>query len=172
MLTAVERTRQWRADHPEWAKRLDRGQYAKNRTKRIAQARVNELAEFERNPGAFRARKRKTRTARIARHREHINRLEKVRQRASATYRIQHREQSSRRRAAKRLTMVKPVDFLRILARDGDRCHLCGGLIPAEARHFDHVIPLARGGQHQEENIRVAHVTCNLRKGGRMGIIA
>jgi 5-methylcytosine-specific restriction endonuclease McrA len=34
--------------------------------------------------------------------------------------------------------------------------------------HFDHVIPLARGGEHNAENIRTACRSCNDRKLDRM----
>lgn len=30
--------------------------------------------------------------------------------------------------------------------------------------HFDHVIPVSRGGAHSMDNIKSAHAVCNLRK--------
>lgn len=35
-------------------------------------------------------------------------------------------------------------------------------------RHLDHVIPLSRGGAHSEDNIRVTHARCNLKKGTKL----
>jgi len=34
-----------------------------------------------------------------------------------------------------------------------------------EDLHFDHVVPLSKGGPHTTENIRPSHSTCNLKKG-------
>ncbi len=34
--------------------------------------------------------------------------------------------------------------------------------------HYDHVIPLARGGSHTFENIRISHGACNMRKGVKL----
>jgi len=34
--------------------------------------------------------------------------------------------------------------------------------------HFDHVIPLSKGGPHTYDNIRPAHSWCNMRKGTKL----
>lgn len=75
----------------------------------------------------------------------------------------------ARRRSLIRDTGDGPVRYELILAEHGMTCHLCGE--PIESRddlHFDHVIPLARGGRHVAENIRPSHSWCNLRKGARL----
>jgi 5-methylcytosine-specific restriction endonuclease McrA len=71
------------------------------------------------------------------------------------------------RAARKRATSVGPVSYRRILKRDGFICWIClypisGGTL--REIHFDHIIPLSKGGSHTEDNIQVAHVKCNLRK--------
>jgi len=61
------------------------------------------------------------------------------------------------------------VNFKDILERDGMVCHICGDEIPTmKDLHFDHVIPLAKGGPHSADNIRPAHALCNMRKGARI----
>lgn len=57
-----------------------------------------------------------------------------------------------------------PVDRQAIIARDGGRCHLCGGYPTGLDLTLDHVVPLARGGAHTEANLRVACRSCNSRK--------
>lgn len=59
-----------------------------------------------------------------------------------------------------------------IFERDGWVCYLCTGPVNPDLRHPDplsasleHVIPLSAGGEHSEANCRLAHLTCNLRKG-------
>jgi 5-methylcytosine-specific restriction endonuclease McrA len=37
-----------------------------------------------------------------------------------------------------------------------------------ETHHFDHVIPLSRGGRHSTENIQLAHPFCNWSKNDKL----
>lgn len=61
------------------------------------------------------------------------------------------------------------VSLKRILIRDGQCCHLCGQLIESLADlHFDHIIPLSKGGEHSENNIAASHAWCNMQKGVRL----
>lgn len=75
------------------------------------------------------------------------------------------RARSARVRGA---TIVEDVDLARIVARDGDACYLCGKLLVGRDRTFDHVVPLARGGTHTEDNIRLACRSCNGRKRNKL----
>lgn len=80
--------------------------------------------------------------------------------------RIQFRQYGAKREALKRGNAVGVVDFEEIIKRDGDICYLCGE--KPKKRHFDHVIPLSKGGPHSMENIRVSCSTCNWKKGARL----
>jgi len=51
-----------------------------------------------------------------------------------------------------------------IIERDGHVCHICGGEVEPGDIHLDHVLPLALGGTHHPDNLRVAHSRCNLSK--------
>jgi 5-methylcytosine-specific restriction endonuclease McrA len=79
-----------------------------------------------------------------------------------------NRELASRRRAREREAFIDQVNYEAIWLRDSGICHLCGGAVERSACHFDHVIPLAKGGAHSMENIKVAHARCNLRKGSKV----
>jgi hypothetical protein len=66
-----------------------------------------------------------------------------------------------------------------LLVEDGPACWLCDGDVdPTDKRRsgggvavgrrypsLDHVIPLARGGQHVRDNVRMAHMGCNTARG-------
>lgn len=54
-----------------------------------------------------------------------------------------------------------------VIRRDGFVCHLCGGAVKRGDVHLDHVIPRSKGGPDTADNLKVAHSTCNLRKGNR-----
>jgi hypothetical protein len=63
----------------------------------------------------------------------------------------------------------------RLAERDGARCWLCGNAVdlgaPAGspwAGSVDHVVPRARGGGSEPANLRLAHRSCNSRRGSRL----
>lgn len=77
---------------------------------------------------------------------------------------MRNRENQRRRRNSD-----SPVDYAAILERDGMVCHICGDAIPSlDVLHFDHVIPLSKGGPHSADNIKPSHASCNLTKGARI----
>lgn len=60
----------------------------------------------------------------------------------------------------------------KLVARGRPPCHLCGNEIDYEASHLeplaftiDHIIPLAKGGLDEIDNIAAAHRQCNRAKG-------
>ena len=61
-----------------------------------------------------------------------------------------------------------------VFERDGWVCGLCDESVPRDAvwpdplsASLDHVVPLSRGGAHSLENVQLAHLSCNVRKGAR-----
>ncbi len=54
-----------------------------------------------------------------------------------------------------------------IYARDGFRCQYCRRRLPSTSLTYDHVMPVARGGEKCWENIVTCCVPCNRRKGDR-----
>lgn len=60
-----------------------------------------------------------------------------------------------------------PVHREDIIMRDASTCYLCGEHLERAAVTLDHVIPLVRGGEHSEANLKVCCLPCNLRKGAR-----
>lgn len=79
------------------------------------------------------------------------------------------REYARRYQARMRAATVEDVDYGAILERDGMVCHICGRDIAELGElHMDHVIPLARGGEHSMANVKPAHSTCNLRKHAKL----
>jgi 5-methylcytosine-specific restriction endonuclease McrA len=54
-----------------------------------------------------------------------------------------------------------------VFARDGGRCQYCLRALTRPTATYDHVIPRMQGGRTCWENIVIACVRCNQRKGGR-----
>jgi len=75
------------------------------------------------------------------------------------------RAKEAKRRALKQGNTVSYVNFRAIAQRDGMRCHICKKKIKPGELSFDHIVPLSRGGSDSEQNIRVAHLHCNKKRG-------
>jgi 5-methylcytosine-specific restriction endonuclease McrA len=54
-----------------------------------------------------------------------------------------------------------------VFARDGGRCQYCSKKIARPEATYDHVIPRSRGGKTTWENVVIACVPCNQRKGAQ-----
>jgi len=52
-----------------------------------------------------------------------------------------------------------------VWTRDGGACVRCGS---KQNLHFDHIIPLAKGGGNSEANIQILCQTCNLKKADKI----
>jgi len=78
------------------------------------------------------------------------------------------KELVARYEARKKGATIGTVDYAAILERDGLWCYLCETEVEPDDVHFDHVIPLSKGGAHSMENIKVTHSLCNLSKGDRL----
>lgn len=71
---------------------------------------------------------------------------------------------ADRRRAKKKDAFVENVSSLVVLELDDGICGICGKDVDPTNFHIDHVIPLARGGEHSYNNSQVAHPKCNQMK--------
>jgi 5-methylcytosine-specific restriction endonuclease McrA len=83
-------------------------------------------------------------------------------------------QRAARYKARKRENTVEQVNYEAIIERDRGICQICGepvdfSLPPYDpmSRSFDHIIPLAKGGPHSMDNVQLAHLNCNVRKGMR-----
>lgn len=70
-------------------------------------------------------------------------------------------------RSMVRFRTLHGVKFSRstVFIRDQFRCQYCGDRFPEHELTFDHILPVARGGQKTWENIVTACRPCNFRKG-------
>ena len=90
---------------------------------------------------------------------------------ANAAWRAAHPEQlqinSRGRRARKRGAFVENVSPQAVYARDKWKCGICGKKVKPEEASLDHIIPLAKGGEHSYRNVQLAHLKCNISKKDR-----
>lgn len=85
------------------------------------------------------------------------------------------RDRESRRRALRMSATVVVFRSIDIFIRDLWTCGICREPVDQTARHpdasspsLDHIIPLSRGGAHEPENVQLAHLSCNMRKGASL----
>jgi hypothetical protein len=57
--------------------------------------------------------------------------------------------------------------MLRVVRRDNNQCQTCGRVLKDDEIEFDHIIPVAKGGSSEEQNVRVACFDCNRSKSDR-----
>jgi 5-methylcytosine-specific restriction endonuclease McrA len=57
------------------------------------------------------------------------------------------------------------VTALGIYQRDGGKCHLCHHYVSRKSFTLDHIIPKSKGGPGSWENLALAHLRCNVKRG-------
>lgn len=77
------------------------------------------------------------------------------------------KDAAAARRARKRSVFVERVFRSVVWQRDEGVCGICGLAADPVDWHLDHVIALARGGEHSYANTQVSHPFCNLSKGAQ-----
>ena len=94
--------------------------------------------------------------------RERNRRLERERYASDSEYREKQRRR--RRESARRCMRDLLVP---LIVRQGALCPLCRRRLPERGGdiHVDHVVPVARGGTSDPENLQAVCAGCNLRKG-------
>ncbi len=74
--------------------------------------------------------------------------------------------EASRKRRAKTKTEITKAQWLEILEINDNRCAYC--LTKSDKLEVDHIIPLARGGLHEVDNIVPACEICNTSKNDKL----
>jgi 5-methylcytosine-specific restriction endonuclease McrA len=137
-----ERVRKWRAEHPEKSRECARRYRAENTEQHRESVHKWQAANPEKKKELMR--------------RWNTENPEKKRQ------------MQDRYRALKRGATIGDVDLEFVWNRHNGICSLCGKAIDRKDCHFDHVIPLSKGGEHSTDNLRPTHSFCNISKKDRL----
>lgn len=170
-----EANRRWYLKDPKRRIEVAREWQALNPDKKLESGRRWQAAHIDQKHAAD----RRWRTENLDKAREinreatrlwRANNPEKKRQ-DGRVYRAEHpeekREEVRRRRARKRGAIVKPIHpsfYARRLEEVNHRCAYCQTDLRVAKIHWDHVVPLIRGGAHAEDNLVPACASCNLHK--------
>ena len=74
-----------------------------------------------------------------------------------------HNRRALQRKASTNLKGIKEF-FIATKAKKFVICYYCEQRIESSDCHFDHIVPLARGGQHSVDNLCVSCAHCNISK--------
>lgn len=95
---------------------------------------------------------------------------------ANAPWNDRRREDAQRRRAQKLGTQTEPIDNRKVYDRDRWKCGVCQKRVDAALAYphplsasLDHIVPLSCEGTHTYDNVRLAHLSCNIGRGNRGG---
>lgn len=146
---AVERVKQWRLSNPGRRNEWERKRYKE--VPEVYRARVDRWLDSLPDVLEY--------------HREQVRNWRIANPHASAQI-----EQA--RRARLQAQYIEHVDYLVVFERDQWMCGICRKLTiwPArfardpEMASLDHIIPLARDGEHSYANTQCAHLRCNMKK--------
>jgi hypothetical protein len=71
-------------------------------------------------------------------------------------------------RNIKRINTYAQLSRKNIFLRDKGRCQYCGMQVTSKSGTVDHIVPRSRGGMHVWENVVIACIPCNQKKGARL----
>lgn len=92
---------------------------------------------------------------------------------------INAKKEAKRRAKIERVLVDEDISLYKLYKRDHGICYLCGGrcdwndkevredgttVVGHSYPSIDHVIPLAKGGEHSWANVKLAHIICNIHK--------
>lgn len=173
----MAQSKAWRLANPERQRELQLASYYRHHEKN--KARTREYSKRTKQPQKW-AKEHPERFAELRRNHWHNGGREKQAEWNAANperlaeyqraYTKRHYQKildkNHRRRAKLRNAPdVEKIDRLAIYDRDGGVCHICGKKVSAKSFTLDHLVPIARGGSHIATNVRVAHGSCNSRRG-------
>lgn len=79
-----------------------------------------------------------------------------------------HVTSNNKRRAAKYANgPVESIDLETLFKRDKGICGICKEECTMNEGSIDHIVPISKGGAHTWNNVQLAHLPCNIRKGNR-----
>jgi len=68
----------------------------------------------------------------------------------------------------KRINMHAQLSRKNIFLRDDGRCQYCSVRVNMKTGTIDHIVPRSKGGMHAWENVVIACIACNQKKGSRL----
>ena len=81
----------------------------------------------------------------------------------------------NRRRARIKNLKNENINVLEVYEKNNWICQLCGYPVSklldrnlVDIASLDHIVPISKGGSHTYDNVQLAHLSCNIRKGNRI----
>lgn len=165
--------KKWRLEHPDEYREMKK-KYKYPEAKRAAGKRYylrhkKRLAEKQRqfiknNPDRF----REIQNASRNRHKDARNRKRREWRRANGQKDFQYKALRRAREHGSKASESTLAFFKFVRSQKSIPCYYCGKRVTGKKAHIDHVIALAKQGNHASENLCASCPECNLRKWTRL----
>lgn len=147
----------WRKEHLDFSKKRDAERYRAKREEQIARA----IAWRKSHPERARETNLRIKALKKDLAREQARLWRKRNPHMISFHNNKYRALKSR--ASINLKSIKA--YLRMVrSKAFFTCYYCEQIFPSSNVHFDHVVPLAKGGQHCVENLCTSCISCNSSK--------
>lgn len=173
---AAEHSTQWQRRNKDRVRAHNVEWYSANKERELERAAKWKRDNAERhkvNMIAWRARPENAERLRAISAQYRAENLEQIKARLRANPQ-KGRLDANRRRARKLAATIGPIDLDLLWVRQCAVCPLCSERIdPAPqwpdpmSKSVDHVVPLSKGGTHEQSNLQWTHLVCNIRKGAK-----
>jgi len=153
----LEYTRKWHTENSKHDKEYKEKYYANNTEKILRDAKKYYLEHSE-------ERKEYSRQWRE----ENPDKVAEQQRRYRQEYADKVYAKNAKRRALLKGATVEDVDPTVVYNRDMGICQLCFTGVSRDTMSLDHIVPLIHGGEHSYNNIQLAHISCNSKKGASL----
>lgn len=163
-LEKKERLRVWSTVNKEKRRVSAHRYYALHKTEVNRKNRQYAAANKHRHADQRRAYRERTKLERSIKHKAYY----RSRYARDPEFRQQFQIAAIKRRALKAKVTIDETGIKEHMQRvknaDQVACAYCGVVMPGHKVHFDHIVPLSRGGMHAVSNLASSCQTCNLSK--------
>lgn len=162
-----DRWKRWASENPEKRKKSSQEWAERNRERRVAESR----AWRELNKDRVKETNERFRKGNPDYQFYWYQKNKERRRETAAAWRENNRDRwrlySHNRRAIICDGNVSPTLPSELLKLQKNKCACCRGSLKKYGYHIDHIIPLAKGGKHENANIQLLCPSCNVRKSAK-----
>jgi 5-methylcytosine-specific restriction endonuclease McrA len=159
-----EANRRWRAANPDKVREMK----SRERERNAVRHRERKKRYYQNNRDKIRDRQRAWYAANPEARRRAVERVRQWNEENPERARLNSRRQVRKRRTLRESLPFIPFDESALLDQYGYCCYLCSKPLDLTDIHWDHAVPLSKGGWTVPENMRPTHPACNMSKSDKL----
>lgn len=161
---SLERVRKWRQNNRDRANQWAREWRNKNREILRERYKRYKEAEIARNPEKVAEMYRKSARRYRLRHPDKCRKATAEWGKRNPEKRLEYVHRRRARRLGGSVNNTAPAFYMFVRSKKKIPCYYCGKIISGKSAHVDHVIALAKSGNHSSENLCASCPPCNQSK--------